>query len=172
MISRSDCSFSQREMVGCEQRSWLMSGRRPQASFKAGIEPESIEVVAVRVAAVRSPTRSPRTSPSGAIPRTSLTRSPIYYVPACWRGAGFPPTPLSEENGPHRTRLGLSCAKRMAGGSWVGYLLSRRATQDQRFAAKIPKQPKRGMPATAMFQLAERRRTKGSTQVKQSAPKK
>ena len=77
MISRSDGAFSQREMVG-EQRSWLMSGRRPQASFKAGIEPEPIEVVAVRVAAARSPTRSPRTSPSGAIPRTSLTRSPIY----------------------------------------------------------------------------------------------
>jgi hypothetical protein len=44
--------------------------------------------------------------------------------------------------------------------------------QDQRFAAKILKQPKRGMPAPAMLQLAERRRTKGSAQVKQSAPKK
>lgn len=170
MISRSDGAFSQREMVGCEQRS---SGRRPQASFKAGIEPEPNEVVAVRVAAARSPTRSPRTSPSGAIPRTSLTRSPIYYAPACWRCAGFPrSTPLSEESPPHRTQLGRPCAKQMAGGSWVGYLLSWRATQDQRFAAKIPKQPKRGMPAPVMFQLAERRRTKGSAQVKQSTPKK
>ena len=173
MISRSDCAFSQREMVGCEQRSSLMSGRRPQASFKAGIEPEPIEVVAVRVAAARSPTRSPRTSPSGAIPRTSLTRSLMYYAPAGWRGAAFPPsTPLSEENGPHRTRLGFSCAKRMAGGSWVGYLLSWRATKINALQRKSRSSPKRGMPATAMLQLAERRRTKGSTQVKQSAPKK
>jgi hypothetical protein len=67
MISRSDGAFSQREMVGCEQRS---SGRRPQASFKAGIEPEPIEVVAVRVAAARSPTRSPRTSPSSHVSHT------------------------------------------------------------------------------------------------------
>jgi hypothetical protein len=35
----------------------------------------------------------------------------------------------SEENGPHRTRLGFSYAKQMAGGSWVGYLLSWRATK-------------------------------------------
>ena len=169
MISRSDCAFSQR----CEQRSWLMSGRRPQASFKAGIEPEPIEVVAVRVAAVRSPTRSPHTIAERRDPSyvahtvadlLGARRLARRWVPAF--------DAASEENGPHRTRLGFSYAKQMAGGSWVGYLLSWRATQDQRFAAKIPKQPKRGMPATAMFQLAERRRTKGSTQVKQSAPKK
>jgi hypothetical protein len=100
MISRSDGAFSQREMVGCEQRSWRC---------RAG----------------------DRRQPSDAIPRTSLTRSPIILgAPPRWRGAGYPPlTPRSEENGPHRTRLGFSCAKQMAGGSWVGYLLSWRATK-------------------------------------------
>ena len=33
----------------------------------------------------------------------------------------------------------FSCAKQMAGGSWVGYLLVMAGYQDQRFAAKIPK---------------------------------
>ena len=33
MISRSVGAFSQREMVGCEQRSPPVSGSRPQASF-------------------------------------------------------------------------------------------------------------------------------------------
>jgi hypothetical protein len=35
MISRGVGAFSQREMVGCEQRSPPVSGSRPQASFKA-----------------------------------------------------------------------------------------------------------------------------------------
>jgi hypothetical protein len=36
MISRNVGAFSQREMVGCEQRSPPVSGSRPQASLKAG----------------------------------------------------------------------------------------------------------------------------------------
>ena len=130
MISRSDGAFSQREMVGCEQRSWLMSGRRPQASLKAGIEPEPIEVVAVRVAAVRSPTRPPHTIAERRDPSyvahtvadiLGARRLARRWVPAF--------DAASEENGPHRTRLGFSYAKQMAGGSWVGYLLSWRATK-------------------------------------------
>src|SRR3954447_8305154 len=35
MISRNVGAFSQREMVGCEQRSLPVSGRRPHASLKA-----------------------------------------------------------------------------------------------------------------------------------------
>jgi N-(2-amino-2-carboxyethyl)-L-glutamate synthase len=82
--------------------------------------------------------RSPRTSLSGAIPRTSLTARVLArrWVPifnAAIKGKGD-----------HIERgWELSGAKRIAGGSWVGYLLSWRATQDQRFAAKIPKQPKK-----------------------------
>ena len=124
MISRSDGGFSQRERVGREQRSSPMSGRQPQASFKAGIEPEPIEVVAVRVAAARSPTRSPRTSPSGAIPRTSLTRSLMYYAPACWRGAAFPPsTPLSEESRPP-SNAAVSFLRETDGRRKLGWLSS------------------------------------------------
>jgi hypothetical protein len=77
-----------------------MSGRRPQATF--------------------------RRDPSHVAHRSPI----ILGAPPRWRGAGYPPlTPRSEENGPHRTRLGFSCAKQMAGGSWVGYLLSWRATK-------------------------------------------
>jgi hypothetical protein len=102
-----------------------MSGRQPQASFKAGIEPEPIEVVAVRVAAVRSPTRSPHTIAERRDPSyvahtvadiLGARRLARRWVPAF--------DAASEENGPHRTRLGFSYAKQMAGGSWVGYLLS------------------------------------------------
>ena len=51
MISRSVGAFSQREMVGCEQRSLPVSGSRPHASLKAEIEAQPVEVVAIGIAA-------------------------------------------------------------------------------------------------------------------------
>jgi hypothetical protein len=50
MISRSVGAFSQREMVGCEQRSPPLSGSRPQASLKAGSK-RSVDALMLRTLA-------------------------------------------------------------------------------------------------------------------------
>ena len=51
MISRSVGAFSQREIVGCEQRSRPVSGSRPHASLKGRIPAQPVEVIAIGIAA-------------------------------------------------------------------------------------------------------------------------
>jgi hypothetical protein len=62
MISRSVGAFSQREMVGCEQRSLPVSGRRPHANLKAASQCRLVEPAAddIRVRRAESQADVPR----------------------------------------------------------------------------------------------------------------